>query len=198
VAMEGQDAPARKVMVVVDPTRESAVALQYALSHAVLEKDTLILFHVENSNVRKNPFGSFFRKHTTQLAGSGGTTASSSSLEASGGIMEFLEAMKHACEIAHPNLKILVRKADMVDGKDKASIILAQTIAQKIDLLVIGQRRSLSNAILGHKRGSLRGLDTAEYLIENSKCTSVAVQKKGQNAGYLLNTKTQKNFWLLA
>lgn len=48
------------------------------------------------------------------------------------------------------------------------------------------------------KRGSLRGLDTAEYLIEHSKCTSVAVQKKGLNAGYLLNTKTQKNFWLLA
>jgi len=26
----------------------------------------------------------------------------------------------------------------------------------------------------------------------------VSVQKKGQNAGYLLNTKTHKNFWLLA
>ncbi|CAA2957070.1 Universal stress [Olea europaea subsp. europaea] len=198
MAMEGHGAPARKVMVVVDPTRESATALQYALSHAVIEKDTLILFHVENSNVWKNPFGSFFRKHSAQSAGSGGTAASSSSLQASGGLMDFLEAMKHACEIAHPKLKILVEKADIVDGKDKASIILAQTISQKIDLLVIGQRRSLSNAILGPKRGSLRGLDTAEYLIEHSKCTSVAVQKKGLNAGYLLNTKTQKNFWLLA
>lgn len=49
--------------------------------------------------------------------------------------------------------------------------------------------------------GSLRGtkgIDTAEYLIENSKCTCVGVQKKGQNAGFLLNTKTHKNFWLLA
>ncbi|KAL2463501.1 Ca2+ sensor (EF-Hand superfamily) [Forsythia ovata] len=201
LSIGSRDAPARKVMVVVDPTRESAAALQYALSHAVLEKDTLILFHVEHTNAWKNPFGSFFRKPSATSGGSGGTTSSSSfssSTEAGGGVMDFLEAMKHACEIAHPNLKILVEKADLVDGKDKASIILAQTIAQRIDLLVIGQRRSLSNAILGPKRGSLRGLDTAEYLIENSKCTCVAVQKKGQNAGYLLNTKTHRNFWLLA
>ncbi|CAA3031168.1 uncharacterized protein LOC111388417 [Olea europaea var. sylvestris] len=198
MAMDGRDAPARKVMVVVDPTRESAAALQYVLSHAVIEKDTLILFHVEHNNEWKNPFGSFFRKPSVQSAGSASTVTSSSSMEGSGGVINFLEAMKHACEIAHPKLKILVEKTDMVDGKDKASLILAQTIAQKIDLLVIGQRRSLSNAILGHKRGSLRGLDTAEYLIENSKCTCVAVQKKGQNAGYLLNTKTHRNFWLLA
>lgn len=39
---------------------------------------------------------------------------------------------------------------------------------------------------------------TAEFLIEHSKCLCVSVQKKGQNAGYLLNTKTHKNFWLLA
>jgi hypothetical protein len=47
--------------------------------------------------------------------------------------------------------------------------------------------------------GSSRGHDsTAEFLIEHSKCLCVSVQKKGQNAGYLLNTKTHKNFWLLA
>jgi hypothetical protein len=47
--------------------------------------------------------------------------------------------------------------------------------------------------------GSGRGHDTTpEFLIEHSKCLCVSVQKKGQNAGYLLNTKTHKNFWLLA
>lgn len=46
--------------------------------------------------------------------------------------------------------------------------------------------------------GSLKGFDTAEFLIENCKCTCVAVQKKGKSAGYLLNTKTYRNFWLLA
>ena len=47
--------------------------------------------------------------------------------------------------------------------------------------------------------GSSRAHDsTVEFLIENSKCLCVSVQKKGQNAGYLLNTKTHRNFWLLA
>lgn len=41
-------------------------------------------------------------------------------------------------------------------------------------------------------------MDMVEYLIENSRCLCVGVQKKGQNAGYLLNSKTHKNFWLLA
>jgi len=39
-----------------------------------------------------------------------------------------------------------------------------------------------------------KGLDTAVYLIENSKCNCVAVQKRGQNAGYVLNTKNPQEF----
>ncbi|KAG6532266.1 hypothetical protein ZIOFF_006106 [Zingiber officinale] len=45
---------------------------------------------------------------------------------------------------------------------------------------------------------SSKGINTAEYLIQNSQCLCVGVQKKGQNTGYLLNTKTHRNFWLLA
>ena len=40
--------PTKKVMVVANPTWESVVALQYAISHVMLEKDELILLHVEN------------------------------------------------------------------------------------------------------------------------------------------------------
>lgn len=53
-------------------------------------------------------------------------------------------------------------------------------------------RRKLSETM------SMKGNDIADYLIENSKCLCVGVQKKGQNGGYVLNTKTHKNFWLLA
>ena len=55
-------APARKVMVVADPTLHSAAALQYALSHAMLEQDELILFHIENPNSWKNTFSTFLRR----------------------------------------------------------------------------------------------------------------------------------------
>nr|GMD77244.1 Universal stress protein [Ipomoea batatas] len=115
--------------------------------------------------------------------------------------MEFLEALKRACEIAQPKSIVQTERVAMMDGKDKGSIILSHSAKLGIDLLIIGQKRTLSHAILGCDRnmsGSLRGQDTAEYLIENSKCTCVGVQRKGQNAGYILNTKIQKNFWLLA
>ncbi|KAL3577975.1 hypothetical protein D5086_019479 [Populus alba] len=142
-------------MVVADPSRESAGALQYALSHVVVENDELILLHVESSYSWWNTFS--FRKIYSLPPG-----PMPNSSEGGGGVGEgdFLEAMR--------------------------------------------QRRGFSTAILGTSRYKLsggsgtKGLDTAEYLIENSKCTCVAVQKRGQNAGYVLNTKTHKNFWLLA
>ncbi|CAL0329900.1 unnamed protein product [Lupinus luteus] len=63
----------------------------------------------------------------------------------------------------------------------------------------------MANDVYRYKRsgggGSMKGakmIDTAEYLIQNSPCTCVGVQRKGQSGGYVLNTKTQRNFWLLA
>lgn len=189
-------------MVVADPNRESEAALQYALSHAILENDTLILLYVENPNSWKNPFGAIFKKSSPTASSpsiSSSSNPSAFSSEGGGGGDEFLEALKLACMKAQPKLKVVVQKVEINDSKEKGSVILTQCSNHGVDLLVIGQRRSLSNALLGTRRsGSLRGIDTADYLIENSKCTCVAVQRKGQNAGFLLNTKTHKNFWLLA
>ncbi|PON40277.1 Universal stress protein [Parasponia andersonii] len=192
--MEGGNMPTRRVMVVADPTRESAGALQYALSHAVLEEDELILLHVENPGSWRNTFSTFLRRPNLPASSN-----SSTFMEGSLGEVDFLEEMRYACKLAQPKIRVRVERLPM-EGKEKAATILSQSKALGIDILVIGQRRSLSSAILGCKRpgGSMRGIDTAEYLIENSKCTCVGVQKKSQNAGYLLNSKTHKNFWLLA
>lgn len=121
----------RKVMVVADPTRESAAALEYALSHAILEGDTIILLHVENqTNAWKNPIGSFFKWPPLPS-------------------LEFLEALKRACEIAQPKSIVQTERVAMMDGKDKGSIILSHSAKLGIDLLIIGQKRTLSHAILG-------------------------------------------------
>ncbi|XP_022722679.1 uncharacterized protein LOC111279881 [Durio zibethinus] len=190
--------PARKVMVVADPTPHSAAALQYALSHALLEQDELILFHIENPNSWKNTFSTFLRRPSFPSA----ATAPNSVLEGASTDIDFLDQMKRACEIAQPKIPVRIEKTDM-DGKDKATVILSKSKALGIDLIIIGQRRSLSSALLGYRlpSGSMRGpklIDTADYLIDNSPCTCVGVQKKGQNGGYVLNSKTHKNFWLLA
>ncbi|XP_023538863.1 uncharacterized protein LOC111799663 [Cucurbita pepo subsp. pepo] len=190
----------KKVMVVVDPTRESAAALQYSLSHAVIDCDEVILLHVDNPNSWKNAITTFLKRPNGGPANTATPTDNAASDAGGGGPMDvdFLKEMKKVCKVARPELNVRTARVEL-EGKDKAAMIMAQTKALDIDLLVIGQRRSLSTAILGYKRaGVAKMLDTAEYLIENSNCTCVAVQKKGQNAGYLLNTKTHRNFWLLA
>ncbi|XP_057959465.1 uncharacterized protein LOC131151958 [Malania oleifera] len=222
---------ARKVMVVADPTRESAAALQWTLSHALMERDELILLHVENPASWKNTFSTFLTRrpvnprgptvaiHSPSSSGSSTTTvtatptptpnanAAAINVAAEGGGDNsgyFLEEMKNACEAAQPKARVHVERVEM-GSQDKAATILFQSAALSVDLLVIGQRRTFSTALLGNmltggstRSGTTKGLDTAEFLIENSMCTCVGVQKKGQNAGYLLSTKTQKNFWLLA
>ncbi|CAN6551914.1 hypothetical protein ACFX13_013062 [Malus domestica] len=187
------NASPRRIMVVADPTQESAGALQYALSKTVSENDELILFHVENPNSWRYTITMFLKR----------PRGGSATVEGGLGNTEFLEEMKNACKHAKPKVRVRVEKVALMEGKDKASIILDQSKVLGVDVLVIGQRRSLSTVILGYRRpgGSTRGtkpIDTAEYLIDKSSCTCVGVQKKGQNGGYLLNTKTHKNFWLLA
>ncbi|XP_039063533.1 uncharacterized protein LOC120208297 [Hibiscus syriacus] len=193
--------PARKVMVVADPTPHSAAALQYALSHALLEQDELILLHVENQSNWKNTLTTFLRRPS--LASGAGASAMVPNFVPDVGSTDvnFLDQMKYACEIAQSNIPVRIEKTDM-DGKDKAQVILSKSKDLGVDLIIIGQKRSLSSAILGYKRpaGNSKAsklLDTVEFLIENSSCNCVAVQKKGQQ-GYVLNSKTHKNFWLLA
>ncbi|GMI95878.1 hypothetical protein like AT4G13450 [Hibiscus trionum] len=193
--------PARKVMVVADPTPHSASALQYAISHALLEQDELILLHVENQITWKNTLTTFLRRPSL-ASGAGASAMVPTFGPDSSNDVNFLEQMKYACEIAQPKIPVRIEKADM-DGKDKAQVIISKSKELGVDLIIVGQKRSLSSAILGYKRssGNMKGsklIDTIEYLIENSPCNCVAVQKKGQNGGYVLNSKTQKNFWLLA
>lgn len=181
IMADGNNSP-KKIMVVADPTRESASALQYALSHAVAENDTLILLHVGNPNAWRNllgalikkplpnsstsdgggvnssPFGTFFKKSLPTITSPQPTSAAShEAVEDGGGVkgwngkgyMDFLGTMKHACEVAQPKIKVCTETVEM-DGnaKEKASVILAKSASFGIDILVIGQRRSLSNVIL--------------------------------------------------
>ncbi|KAJ0967371.1 hypothetical protein J5N97_024288 [Dioscorea zingiberensis] len=181
----------RLVIVVADPGRESAGALQWALSHAVLEQDEIILLHVEPVNAKRAGTLSFLRR-PSQVAGS--------QMESGGcGEYEFLDAMKVECEKKQPKVRVQIERVEMGE-KDKAFTILTLANALGAGLLVIGQRRN-SGTFIGRKLSetmSMKGNDIADYLIENSKCLCVGVQKKGQNGGYVLNTKTHKNFWLLA
>ncbi|XP_057251314.1 uncharacterized protein LOC130591662 [Beta vulgaris subsp. vulgaris] len=119
---------------------------------------------------------------------------------------DFLDVMKKACKAAYPNSRVRVEKVEQGSLDSKGAVILLRCKELGVDLLVIGQRRRSLSGLLGSKRSLSTGsttravsksVDTAEYLIENSPCSCVAVQRKGQNSGYILNSKTHRNFWLL-
>uniref|UniRef100_A0A0E0M8E3 UspA domain-containing protein n=1 Tax=Oryza punctata TaxID=4537 RepID=A0A0E0M8E3_ORYPU len=189
----------RLVMIIADPGRESTAAMEWALSHAIAEGDGILLLHV---NMPPNSAGA-----GPSRTGSGGSSGSSGPLTAllgaagAAGDADFMETMSAACKSRHPRARVrALRVEPATEGREaKAQTILAESQRRGVELLVIGHRRVSSFLGLRSPSGSSRAHDsTAEFLIEHSKCVCVSVQKKGQNAGYLLNTKTHKNFWLLA
>ncbi|CAL4933729.1 unnamed protein product [Urochloa decumbens] len=212
----------RLVMVVADPGRESAAAMEWALSHAIVEGDDILLLHVNMPLHHPNSGGAAGSGGAGPSRSSSGGSASSPIAALLGGGagadgVDFMEAMRAACKARYPRARVHGERVEpATEGREaKAQTILAESQRRRVELLVIGHRRcssflrlrSSSGKSSGGKgsssgkssSGSSRGHDsTAEFLIEHSKCLCVSVQKKGQNAGYLLNTKTHKNFWLLA
>lgn len=142
----GGNALPRRVKVVADPTRESAGALQYTLSHAVLEQDELIILNVENPCSWRNTLSTFLR-WPSQSASS--ATVATFLEGGAGDHMDFLEEMICACNVAQPKVRVRVEKVPMLQGREKAATILFQSMALGVYVLVIGQRRSLSSSILG-------------------------------------------------
>ncbi|CAL9782200.1 unnamed protein product [Musa acuminata subsp. burmannicoides] len=205
-AMDGCGSPAgkRRIMVVADPGRESAAALEWALYHAVLEHDDIILLHVEPVSARRaSALSSFLSRPPSAVSPvlfpQAAVAAAAVGAGDGCGDYEFLDAMRARCQAVQPTVRVQIERVEM-ESKDKAAAILTQTQLSRADVLVIGQRRNATSFLGCKLSGSMssKGPDTAEFLIENSKCLCVGVQKKGQTAGYLLNTKTHKNFWLLA
>ena len=154
----------RKIMVIADPTRESAAALQYALSHAVLEQDEIILVHVENNGGSwKNAFSTFLRLPSS-ISSSSSTSGSSpgaananantantaASLASEIGQEEgnFLEQMRRICEIAQPKVRVHTECITM-EGI-KATAILLHGDKLGVDVIIIGQRRTISASLLGY------------------------------------------------
>ncbi|KAA3475768.1 UspA [Gossypium australe] len=166
-----------KVMVVVDSSLESKAALEWALSYAIQDHDSIVLLVAnprrrEWSNKKRNA-----RAH------------------------ELLHSMKNICQMNKPGVEVEVAK---VEGKEKGPVIVDAAKQHKVSILVLGQRKRcviwrLLRRWGGKRRGSGGGV--VDYCIENapSSCKTVAVRRKtNQLGGYLITTKLHKNFWLLA
>eukprot|EP00257_Ricinus_communis_P002947 XP_002514622.2 uncharacterized protein LOC8265056 [Ricinus communis] len=165
-----------KVMVVVDSSLEAKGALEWALSHTVQSRDTIVLLYVSRPSNR-------------------GTDSNSKvNLRAH----ELLHSMKNVCQRRRPGVQVEVA---VREGKEKGAVVVEEAKQQKVSLLVLGHRkRSIMWRLMKRWAGRKNGGGSAvDYCIQNSPCMAIAVRRKGKKlGGYLITTKRHKNFWLLA
>ncbi|KAL0535626.1 hypothetical protein IC582_029966 [Cucumis melo] len=179
-----------RVMVVVDWSVEAKEALEWTLSHAVQKNDTIVLVHVLKSlKLQRESFIGFeFGNKVNYIKAH-----------------KLLFSMRSMCLKAKPEVQVEVA---LLEGKERGPIIVEEAKKHKLSLLVLGQRkRPLLRRLFNRwaKRRSRRRKKkktcraTAEYCIQNSSCMTIALRKKSKKiGGYLITTKSHKNFWLLA
>ncbi|CAH9143847.1 unnamed protein product [Cuscuta epithymum] len=164
-----------RVMVVVDHSLEAKHALQWALSHTVQSQDTVILLHV------------------TKPSKQGGNTSNESNQRP----YQLISSRKNMCQTRRPGVKVEIL---LQEGKEKEQVIVEAAKQQKVSLLVLGQRkRSTTWRLHSMWSGKRVNPKVVNYCIQNTSCMTVAVRRKSTKyGGYLITTKSHKDFWLLA
>ncbi|XP_071928998.1 uncharacterized protein [Coffea arabica] len=166
----------RKIMIVVDSSPEAKNAIQWALTHTVQSQDLAILLYVTKPS---NPGEEAIKEVAPRVS-------------------QFLSCMKILCQQKRPEVQIEVAVAE---GKEKGPAIVEEAKKQGVALLVLGQKkRSTTWRLLMMWAGNkVAAGGVVEYCIQNATCMALAVRKKSKKlGGYLITTKRQKDFWLLA
>ncbi|XP_051185431.1 uncharacterized protein [Lolium perenne] len=169
----GAVAIGRKVMVVADGGGDEArTALQWALSHSVRPSDTVVLLDVVRST----------GKNRDDLRG-----------------YQPLEAMRSICQAKRPEVRI---ELSLVEGKERGPTIVEAARKQGVSLLVMGQKkRSMTWRLLSMwmAGGKGTGGNTVEYCVQHATCMALGIRRKSRRGGgYLITTRRQRDFWLLA
>lgn len=176
---EAEQSCGNRVMVVVDSSIEAKAALHWALSHTIQPQDTVILLHV-----------------LTRPSVQGGNTDHQVSRA-----YKLLSSMKNLCQVHKPGVQVEIL---VKEGKEKGSTIVQEAKHEKVSLLVLGKRKRsimwlVQNMWAGKRRRIRSSSSATDYCVQNAKCMTVGVRRKGRNhGGYLITTKRHKDFWLLA
>ncbi|KAG6786166.1 hypothetical protein POTOM_007761 [Populus tomentosa] len=175
-------AASKRVMVVVDHTSHSKHAMMWALTHLANKGDLLTLLHIIPPSHKGN---------SGRTSGSG-TDSSTPYLATSLGSL---------CKASRPEVEV---EALVIQGP-KLTTVMNQVKKLEVTVLVLGQRRP-STLFSWWVQDSNLCLcatsnieDFAEQCINNAECWTIGVRKQTEGmSGYLITTKRQKDFWLLA
>ncbi|CAN6350931.1 unnamed protein product [Urochloa humidicola] len=167
---EAAAAGRKRVMVVVDQSSGAKHAMMWALTHVASKGDFLTLLHV-----------------VPPQSGGGGGGGRGGGVDASA-LANSLGALCKACK---PEVEV---EALVIQGP-KLSTVLSQVKKLEASVLVLSQRKP--SPFCCFMRSSSEAF--VEECISRAECLTLAVRRQSKGVGgYLISTRWQKNFWLLA
>ncbi|KAL9229132.1 hypothetical protein vseg_004633 [Gypsophila vaccaria] len=97
------------------------------------------------------------------------------------------------CKACKPEVEV---EALVIQGP-KLATVLSQVKKLEVSVLVLGQKKP--SPIMTCLFGMSNSEDFVEQCINNGECLTIGVRKQSKGmGGYLISTRWQKNFWLLA
>ncbi|XAR55572.1 hypothetical protein NMG60_11035683 [Bertholletia excelsa] len=158
----------KRVMVVVDESSHSKHAMMWALTHLTNNGDLLTLLHI--------------------IPPPNSNTVSSSSASP-----YLATSLGSLCKVSKPEVEI---EAVVIQGP-KLGTVTSQVKKLEVSVLVLGLKRPspFINCLCG-----MSSTDAfVEECINRVECLTIGVRKQSRGVGgYLISTRWQKNFWLLA
>ncbi|KAL6962144.1 hypothetical protein U1Q18_037098 [Sarracenia purpurea var. burkii] len=163
----------KRVMVVVDQSSHSKHAMMWALTHVANKGDLLTLLHVIPPPLPPPQRGS-----------------ESSSSSDSPYLATSLGSLCKACK---PQVEV---EALVIQGP-KLATVKSQVKKLEVSVLVLGQKKP--SFLLNWLCGTNSTDEFVEQCINGVDCLTIGVRKQSKGiGGYLISTRWQKNFWLLA
>ncbi|XP_038715759.1 uncharacterized protein LOC120009297 [Tripterygium wilfordii] len=158
----------KRVMVVVDQTSYSKHAMMWALTHVANKGDLLTLLHILPPSHKETVRASAESPYLANSLGS-------------------------LCKACRPEVDV---EALVIQGP-KLSTVMSQVKKLEVSVMILGQKRP--SPLINCLCGSSTSEEFVELCIENADCLTIGVSKRSKGTGgYLISTRWQKNFWLLA
>lgn len=170
----------KRVMVVVDQSSHTKHAMMWALTHVTNKGDILTLLHIVPHSSSSS---------SSHCANNKGFSSDSSSSSAA----HLASSLGSLCKACKPEVEV---EALVIQGP-KMATVMSQVKKLEVSVLVLGQKKpsSLFNCLCGRSSEE----EFVEQCINTLDCLTIGVRKQSQGmGGYLISTRWQKNFWLLA
>ncbi|KAM5564212.1 hypothetical protein ABKV19_018699 [Rosa sericea] len=118
---------------------------------------------------------------------------SSSHRDSSAGSPYLANSLGSLCKACKPEVEV---EALVIQGPRLATVI-SQVKKLEVSVLVLGQKKA--SPLISCLYGTSRTEEFVEHCINNADCLTIGVRKQSKGVGgYLINTRWQKDFWLLA